>query len=150
MRALATVGLLVGCGYQPGSFHSAIVPFDGQLATIGCLDLAIDRRPDLSTGHAVIAYAFGNRCDFPTIVDLAAHAVVGRGSNGEDVALETYDPSHVITPLHIDGRAVGREAVAYISGAPLRELCVDAGAIAHGGGSTWLCFSNATRVAEVP
>jgi hypothetical protein len=140
MRVLPVM-LLVGCGYRPGSFNSSIVSFSGQLATVGCLDVAVDRKPDMPSGEAVLAYSFGNRCDFPTLVDLAATTVVGRDPEGHDLDLERYDPSHAVAPLRIDGRAVGREAIAYTHGPPLAEVWVDVGAIGHSG-PTWLHLTN--------
>jgi hypothetical protein len=141
MRALAVL-LLAGCAYQAGSFDSSLQRFKGQQATVDCLDVSIERRHDLADGTAVVGYAFGNRCDHPTVVDLAAVAVVGRTADGHQVELSAYDPRHEIATLRLDGRAVGREALAYPSDAPLAEVCIDAGTIAHGATAHWMCLSS--------
>lgn len=141
MRALATL-LLAGCAYQAGSFDSSLQRFKGQQATIDCLDVAIERRHDLADGAAVVGYAFGNRCDHPTVVDLAAVAVVGRTADGRQMELAAYDPRHEISTLRLDGRAVGREALAYPTDVPLAEVCIDAGTIAHGATAHWMCLSS--------
>lgn len=141
MRALAAL-LLAGCAYQPGSFDSSLQRFKGQQMTIDCLDLAVERRPDLPDGSAVVGFAFGNRCDHPTWVDLVGLPVVGRTTDGRQMELSAYDPHHEITTLRLDGRAVGREALAYPTDAPLAEVCIDAGTIAHGATAHWMCLSS--------
>jgi hypothetical protein len=113
MRANAAAVLaLAGCAYQPGSFHSVMQDFAGQQATVDCLDLSIQRKPNLPDGSAVVRFAFGNRCDHPTVVDLASAAIIGRTADGQSVKLTAYDPRHEIQVLRIDGRAVGGEAIA--------------------------------------
>ncbi|HEX8115424.1 MAG TPA: hypothetical protein VF516_47180, partial [Kofleriaceae bacterium] len=99
---------LVGCAYQPGSFAHAPHDFVGQRVTVGCLDVAVERRTDLSVGPAldpVLGYQFGNRCDHPALVDLGAVAVIGRNPAGADVALRPYDPRHELRPVALDGRS---------------------------------------------
>ena len=141
MRTMACVVFVAGCAYQPGSFHSPSRSFAGAHATLGCLDLAIERRPDVQVG-AVLAYSFGNRCDDPTLVDLASARVVSSTGDGRDqVHLAPYDPGRVIAPRQLDGRAVGGEAIAYMSQAPVDHLCVDAASIVHAFEEQWLCFS---------
>jgi hypothetical protein len=151
MRAFVMAGVVLsGCAYQPGSFHSAMQSFVGEQATIGCLDLAIDRRPDLPSGDAVISYAFGNRCDHPVIVDLATASVVGRTAEGKELQLAAYDPRHEISMLRIDGRAVGTEAISYVSDSALREICVDAASIARAAPVQWMCLASRQQPSEVP
>jgi len=151
MRAhVAACLALAGCAYQPGSFHSVMQDFDGQQATVDCLDLAIDRRPDLPNGSAVVRFAFGNRCDHPTVVDLAAASVVGRTADGQQVQLAAYDPRHEIQVLRIDGRAVGREALAYPADTPINEICVDVASIAHRSDAQWTCLASRSQPREVP
>lgn len=151
MRAhVAACLAIAGCAYQPGSFHSVMQEFPGQQATVDCLDLAVERRPDLPNGSAVVRFAFGNRCDHPTVVDLSAAAVVGRTSDGHQVQLTAYDPRHEIQALRIDGRAVGREALAYPADTPISEICVDAASIAHASTEQWMCLASSTQPVEVP
>jgi hypothetical protein len=149
MRALATVAIVAGCGYQPGSFGSSIQSFAGQRTTLGCLDLAVERRADLPTGEPVLGYSFGNRCDFPAVVDLATTTVIGRGVDGSRHELPAFDPRHAIEPLRLDGRAVGHEAIAYETDTPMRELCVDAAGIARTETAAWMCVGSDSIAQEV-
>src|SRR4051812_29341118 len=115
---VALVCALVGCAYQPGSFARAPHDFVGQRVTVGCLDIAVERRADLVAGPVlgpVLGYQFGNRCDRPAVVDLGAVAVIGRDPQGADAALRAYDPRHEIRPAALDGRSAGAEVVAYAS-----------------------------------
>jgi hypothetical protein len=152
MRAQATIGvLLTGCAYQAGSFDSMLRPFTGERATFGCLDLAVERRPDLPGGAAVLAYSFGNRCDHPTLVDLASVAVVAHTPDGDQHQLSPYDPHHEIASMLIDGRAVGNEAIAYRGEVEANAICLDAGAVAHSRSARWMCFpASRSQVTEVP
>ncbi|HEX7838157.1 MAG TPA: hypothetical protein VF469_11870 [Kofleriaceae bacterium] len=136
---------LVGCAYEPGSFSSSSQTFTGQRVTVGCLDLAIERRADLAIGP-VLAYQFANRCDHPTIVDLGAATVVGRDPQGTDTALRPYDPRGELQPTALDGRNVGTEALAYPAARAMPQICVDAAALARQGRPRWLCFGAAGSV----
>jgi hypothetical protein len=137
---VALVCALVGCAYQPGSFAHAPHDFVGQRVTVGCLDIAIERRADLTLGP-VLGYQFGNRCDQPALVDLGAVAVVARSPERAGVALRPYDPQGEIRPVALDGRSVGAEVLAYASDRPPLEVCADAAALAHAAPSRWLCFA---------
>ena len=143
---VALVCALVGCAYQPGSFAHAQHDFVGQRVTIGCLDVAVERRADVSIGP-VLRYQFGNRCDHPALIDLGAARVIGRNPQGADVALRPYDPRREIRPAEIDGRGVGAEALAYASDRPMLEVCADAAALAHASPPRWLCFAASAPVA---
>jgi hypothetical protein len=142
MRAAVLSVALIGCAYSPGSFSHFRQDFPGQRTTVGCLDLAVDRRPDLTTGGAVLAYEFGNRCDRPATVDFTHVAVKGRTYDGKELALTAYDPEWQIKPLQIDGRTGGKEAIAYLSDEPLAEVCVDAASLTHEAPARWLCFES--------
>ena len=63
MRAAVLSVALIACAYRPGSFSHYRQDFPGRRTTVGCIDIAVDRRPDLSTGGTVLAYEFANRCD---------------------------------------------------------------------------------------
>jgi len=132
---IAGLLLVAACAYQPSTFYSAEQKFDGQRTSAGCLDLAVARRADVGD-HAVVAYAFGNRCESPAVVDLAAARVLG-----DDALLEAFDPEHVIDSRQLDGHAVGGEAIAY-AGKP-KELCIDPGSIAHAPADAWVCLGEA-------
>ncbi|HEY0477276.1 MAG TPA: hypothetical protein VGD37_07110, partial [Kofleriaceae bacterium] len=173
MRLALLTCALLGCAYQPGSFRYPPQDFPGQRLTVGCLDLAVERRADLATGLArgpVLAYQFANRCDHPAMIDLAAVAVVRRDAQGVDVALRPYDPHAELHPVALDGRNVGTEALVYVAvrsaGWPaaspadqlsdgtvdqdadpsIPQVCVDAATLAHQGGPQWLCFGAPARV----
>ena len=137
---VALVCALVGCAYQPGSFALAQHDFVGQRVTVGCLDVAVERRADAAIGP-VLGYQFGNRCDRPALVDLGAIAVIGRNPQGADVALRPYDPRREIHPAALDGRGIGAEAIAYASDRPVLEVCADAAALVHEAPPRWLCFT---------
>lgn len=144
MRAALLV-CVAGCAYRPGSFARYGEAFAGQPVTVGCLDLAIERRPDLSPREPVLAYAFGNRCARSAVVDLAGARVVGRTDDGREVDLSPFDPKHEIRPLRVDGRWTGKEALAYPSEVAIAQVCVDAGSIAHEPDARWLCFAGGRR-----
>jgi hypothetical protein len=151
MRAnVAAYLVLAGCAYQPGSFHSVMQEFPGQQATIDCLDLAVERRPDLPNHSGVVRFAFGNRCDHPVIVDLASAAIVGRTEDGQEIPLTAYDPRHEIQLMRIDGRAVGRETLAFPADTTINEICIDAATIAHGSSAQWMCLDSRPQTVEVP
>lgn len=137
--ALALIAL-TGCAYKAGSFKSMVQDFDGTRASAGCLDISVDRRPDVDRGP-VLAYAFGNRCEEPAMVDLADAVVVGRAGD-QILRLSPFDPREEIVARRIDARAVGGEAIAYVSTARMPELCVDTASIAQVPGHSWLCFAD--------
>ena len=142
MRGALLCVALVGCAYRPGSFSHHRETFIGQRTTVGCIDLAVERRPDLPGGGTVLGYAFGNRCDRPATIDLARVAVVARTFDGQELDLHAYDPGAEIRELRIDGRATGEEAIAYPARTRFAEVCVDAASIAHETPSRWLCFAS--------
>lgn len=155
MRAatVLVVACATGCAYKAGSFSHPRAEFAGQKVSVGCLDLAVERRPDLPTGGTVLAYSFGNRCDRPATIDLSIARVEGRTFTGASVQLAPYDPEGEIHAMPLDGRAAGAEAVAYPSNDRLAEVCVDAASIAQTSESRWLCFASnvppPTTLAEV-
>jgi hypothetical protein len=153
IHRLCVVPLVAGCAsYSPGAFHAATGQntawYVGKKATIGCLDVAIDRRADYD-GHAVVDYRFGNRCIRPVDVDLARVAVVGKLAGGTEVALAPYDPRLEIRAVRLDGRLAGGEAIAYPTPEPVARICVDAASLVHQQPAQWMCFGEADRVAEV-
>jgi hypothetical protein len=141
---IALVCALSGCAYQPGSFAHAPLDFAGQRVTVGCLDIAVDRRADVAIGP-VLGYQFANRCDRATLVDLGAARVIGRSPQGADAVLRPYDPRGEIHPVALDGRSVGAEALAYPSDRPQPEVCADAAALVHAAPPRWLCFAAPAR-----
>lgn len=153
MRALVLLAV-AGCAYKPGSFTHFRQEFPGQRTTVGCIDVAIERRPDLTSGGTVLAYEFGNRCDRPATIDLANAKVLAQTFGGQRMELHPYDPNDEIRSLRIDGRTAGAEAIAYPANERLAQVCVDAASIAGEFQSRWLCFSSnlpppVHRLAEV-
>ncbi len=132
---------VAGCAYQADSFTYAHEPFKGVYVNVNCLDIAIEhrKRPNWSD---VISYEFGNRCDDPVVVDLAAAKVYGRTREGSEMQLFAFDPLREIRLMRLDGRAVGREAIEYPSNRPLARLCIDAASIAHASPPRWICFGD--------
>jgi hypothetical protein len=133
---------LGACAYQPDSFNHVRQPFEGAYVTVHCLDIALQHRPRSTRLRNVIEYHFANRCNEPTIVDLAAARVYGRTIDGQTSALFPFDPFHELRLLEIDARAVGQETIEYPSSQTLTSLCIDAAPIAHVAPSRWLCFDN--------
>jgi len=149
MRTLALLAAVAGCSYNPGSFSYPTRRFPGQRTTVGCLDISVDRRPDMNDS-AVLDYQFGNRCDTPVVVDLVRVPVVGRTTDGEEVTLTPFDPELEMMAKKLGARQAGGEAIAYPTTQPLVQVCVDAAAIYADAGDAkrWLCFGS-NQVAEV-
>lgn len=151
MKHSIVLAALAGCAYQPGSFASSQRAFPGQRATVGCLDVAVERRTDLAIGP-VLGYQFANRCDHPVTIDLAAVVVVGRNAQGADVGLRPYDPRAELHPVALDGRSVGAELLAYPADRAIPQVCVDIATLAHQGTPQWRCLATTagTVVGSVP
>lgn len=146
LLGLAIPLLAAGCAYQPGSFQygkGIDGIFLGQRATVGCLDIAIQRRVD-HEAKPVLAYRLGNRCNRAVEVDLLHVAVVGHTTDGREVALAPYDPRGEVRPALLDGRLVASEALAYTARGPVDRICVDAASILRAQPARWLCFGGAT------
>jgi hypothetical protein len=141
MRVVIAVATLAGCAYHPGSFNrpGSPAPFPGKQATIGCVDLAVDLRPDYD-GATVIEYSFGNRCNQPATIDLAAVAVWGTTESGEQ-RLYPFDPRQEIRPLLIEGRLYGHEVIAYPMPQPASRICIDVASVVNAEPAQWKCFS---------
>lgn len=140
---LATLGLiLAGCSkaYQPGSFAEGKAEFSGEKVRVGCVDLAVSRRPDHG-GAAVLDYQFGNRCNHGTLIDLARVRVVGRAIDGTERALVPHDPRRELRPLTLDARRIGLEVIAYPAPVPTAQVCIDVASVVHARPARWLCFA---------
>ncbi len=147
MRSLAwiVVASIAGCSYTPGSFSYPARRFPGQRVTVGCLDIAVDRRADLKDINqaAVVDYQFGNRCDGDVMVDLTHVRIYGRTADGVELALTAYDPGLEMKPMKLGGRQAGGEAIAYPTTEPLTQVCVDAASIVETPKEArWLCFGS--------
>ena len=146
MRRLVVIATLAsGCvSYDPGSFSYPSKIFPGQRATIGCLDISVDRRPDYD-GKVVLDYQFGNRCDDPVTIDLAHVPVTGRAADGSEQRLDAYDPNLEMIAMKIDARKAGGEAIAYVVAQPIVQVCADAAAIGESKENRWMCFASAVQ-----
>jgi len=147
MRIAVVACGLVGCAYQPGSFAYQEHTFPGQRATIGCLDVSVERS-EMPLGP-VIRYQFANRCDHATTVDLGAAVVVGRDDQGGEVKLRPFDPRSELHPVTLDGRNAGAESLAYPSARTLSQVCVDLSSLIHERSPQWRCLSAAAAAAVV-
>jgi hypothetical protein len=148
MRITLLAPLLAGCvAYKPDSFAHVGQPFPGERITVGCLDLAISRRPDMQS-QAVVEYAFGNRCNKPARVDLAYAEVRGRTAGGDDRRLAPFDPDNELQALSIDGRKAGREVLAYASPEPIVQICIDVASLADRKPEQWLCLARVDQAGE--
>jgi hypothetical protein len=136
---------LAGCAYKPGSFAYLQNEFSGQRATVGCLDVAVERQTDLAIGP-VLAYRFANRCDHPLTIDLGAVAVVGRNAQGVEVGLPPYDPRAELHPVALDGRSIGAESLAYPADRAISQVCVDVATLVHQATPRWLCLASTTGI----
>lgn len=148
LTVLAGALVIGACAYQPGSYSAPVAAFAGQRTTVGCLDVAVDRRTDLGSA-AVIGYAFGNRCDRPAVVDLAWVSVIGRTADGAEVALVPHDPRGELRVLKIDGRTAGSEAISYPAPEALGQVCIDIASLAQQTPAQWVCFGNPEPLAMV-
>ena len=151
MRIALISCALIGCAYKPGSFASGQNDFPGQRASVGCLDVAIERRTDFPIGP-VLGYQFANRCDHPTTVDLGSIAVVGRDAAGAESALRAYDPRAELHPVTLDARNLGSESLAYPASRAIAQVCVDVASLAHVRPAQWFCFGStaSTVVGRLP
>jgi hypothetical protein len=136
---------LASCAYHAGSFSFLGGEFAGVRVTFGCVDLGIARRADALTGP-VIAYEFGNGCDWPADIDLSRVDVIARDRDGSEFALRPYDPDREIAAASLDARSHGREAIEYrledltVS---VAAVCVDPAPAFGGGAPRWACFGGA-------
>ena len=111
---IGAVAVAGGCGYRPGSFRGDLAGggFNGERATVGCLDVAVAGR--WSRGPAIaqaVQLDFGNRCDRPVVVDFSALRAFGRDDGGRGHPLRIRDPRGEIRPLSLEARTVGREVL---------------------------------------
>ena len=145
VRAMCLVAAIAGCSYRAGSFSALGHDFAGERVSLGCVDLAVARRPDGPLG-AILAYDIGNRCDTPVWLDLASPAVIGRVDNA-DIELAAYDPRAELRRLPLDGRALATETIEYRArvAVPFDDICVDTGRIV-GGAADWQCVGPAPEL----
>jgi hypothetical protein len=142
---------LTACAYHPGSFRDPGKNFQGERATVGCLDFAVDRRGDYEES-AVFEYSFGNRCNQVATLDLASLAVWATAASGEQFRLYPYDPNSEVSALPLEGRLFGHEVIAYPLPQPATRVCVDVSTISppHQEPSQWMCFDSKEPIDAAP
>jgi hypothetical protein len=144
---LAVALTIAACAHQAtSSTQRPSHDFVGQRSSVGCLDIAIDRRTDTGSS-AVLGFTFGNRCEHPTVIDLAWVNVIGRTSNGAEVTLVPYDPKGELSVVKLDGRQMGAESITYPAPEALGQLCVDVASLAQQKPAQWMCFGNPEALA---
>lgn len=156
VRIAVLIVCAAGCqSYQPGSFSHARDARTSARATVGCLDVAVERYWDAAAVGPTARVAVANRCDRAVEVDLGAIRASGRTSGGARVAHAAYDPRAEIRPALLDGRSVAAEVIEYrpVAGdvRGLDGLCLDVSAIAGGerAGVGPLCVTGELAIAEV-
>jgi hypothetical protein len=143
---VALAASVLGCAYRPGAFEYTNHTFPGERATVGCLDVAVERRADMPVGP-VLGFQFANRCDRVAPIDLGAVRVVARDGAGRETPLVAYDPDRVIRLVWLDGRSASGEALAYgvdPDGQPapaVTEVCVDLATMSRHQAAQWRCFA---------
>ena len=150
-RVAIVVGIalaIAACAYKPGSYRAPAREFVGQRTSVGCLDIAVDRRTDMGSS-AVLGYTFGNGCDHSAMIDLAWVNVIGRTAQGAEVTLVPYDPKGELKVVRLDARQAGAEAISYPAPESLAQVCVDVASLAQTRPAQWLCFGNPEAIAMV-
>jgi len=142
--ALLVVAILAGCAYKAGSATETTREVTAERTTVGCLEVAVDRRHDLGT-TAVVRYAFENRCAERATVDLGWAQVIGRTADGAELALV---PTHAAGVVTIDPHTTGEAALAYPAPDTIGQLCVDVASLAQQTPAQWRCFGNPEAVAS--
>lgn len=149
MRRVAVVivvlGVLAGCAVKAAS-SSDTTQKVAERSRVGCLEVGVDRRGDLGAA-AVVRFAFENHCAQATAVDLGWASVIGRTSEGAELALV---PTRKESILRIAPHATGETTLAYpnpAAPAPIGQLCVDIASLAQQTPAQWRCFGNPEAVA---
>lgn len=93
--------------------------------------MAVESREDTEAEGPVVRYVFGNRCDAPVVVDLAAIKATVRYRDGHESRMAVFDPRGVIKPGVLEAHTRGWEVLEYQpidpadEGAIAEVLCLD-------------------------
>jgi hypothetical protein len=93
--------------------------------------MAVESREDAEAEGPVVRYVFGNRCDAPVVVDLAAIKATVRYRDGHETQMRVFDPQGVIKPGVLEAHARGWEVLEYQPAdaadlaAVIEVLCLD-------------------------
>jgi hypothetical protein len=91
----------------------------------------VESREDTEAEGPVVRYVFGNRCDAPVVVDLAAIKATVRYRDGHEARMAVFDPQSVIKPGVLEAHTRGWEVLEYQPtdpadlGAVAEVLCLD-------------------------
>lgn len=134
----AGVGGCMGSAYTPGFLiEGPGGTYENGRRVGNCLEFAVWHLPSREIGaRALVAFAFGNRCDDGQPLDLRAVRVRARCGAHEGVELSPYDPRHELKAGRLAPWGAGSERIAYGSpscDAEPRDVCVDLGAVTSGG-----------------
>jgi hypothetical protein len=141
--ALVVGVVLAGCAYKAASSNDTTREVRDR-SRVGCLDVGVDRHHDLGT-TAVVSYSIENRCGEAANVDLGWAQVIGRTSEGAEIALvPTKHQSSVVVAPH----GSGETTLKYPAPAPIGQLCVDIASLAQQTPAQWRCFGNPEAVAS--
>lgn len=146
--------LIAGCSYKKGSYN-LLGQFEGERATVGCLDIAVASHYDAAATGPIASLTFGNFCDAPVVVDVHAIRATGRYADGSAVLMVPYDPRAELRPKALEARRAGREYVEYQAadmGTEPDQLCLDVSRLdrdAPPGPAVTICIDNETPRARV-
>lgn len=93
--------------------------------------MAVESRVDRDADGPIVRFVFGNRCDAPVVVDLAAIDATVRYRDGREGRMQVFDPRGVVKPGLLEAHTRGTEVLEYTpvdsddQAAGARELCLD-------------------------
>jgi hypothetical protein len=73
----------------------------------------VESREDTVAEGPVVRYVFGNRCDAPVVVDLAAIKATVHYRDGREARMNVFDPEGVIEPGVLEAHTRGWEVLEY-------------------------------------
>ncbi len=144
VRWVLVVGVvLAGCAYKAASSNDTTREVRDR-SRVGCLDVGVDRHHDLGN-TAVVSYSIENRCGETANVDLGWAQVIGRTSEGAEIALV---PTNKDSAVAVAPHTTGETTLKYPAPAPIGQLCVDIASLAQQTPAQWRCFGNPEAVAS--
>lgn len=144
VRWVPVVGVvLAGCAYKAASSNDTTREVRDR-SRVGCLDVGVDRHRDLGNA-AVVSYSIENRCGETANVDLGWAQVIGRTSEGAEIALV---PTSKQSAVAVAPHTTGETTLAYPAPTTIGQLCVDIASLAQQTPAQWRCFGNPEAVAS--
>jgi hypothetical protein len=158
MRGLAFAAVIAafvaGCAYSQGSYNM-LGEFEGERATVGCLDVAVASHYDSAATGPIASLTFGNYCDGPVVIDIHAIRATGHFEDGTTVLMVPFDPAAELRPKPLEARRAGREFIEYQAadaGLEPARLCLDVSQLdrdASPSAAVTICIDNQTPRAHV-